>query len=107
MLRRLKKKYFTKKTSDLLLQVFLFFNFQSKTVCPGSGLTKKPGPDPDSQHRKNNVEKYGGPKNIFLSRRQKFKFLARRKEPRNFWNYSPLSPRDGDISSLTFPFGTQ
>jgi hypothetical protein len=48
MLRRLKKKYFTKKTSDLLLQVFLFFNFQSNTVCPGSGLTKEPDPEPDS-----------------------------------------------------------
>jgi hypothetical protein len=76
-------------------------------VCPGSGLTKKPPPDPDSQNRKNNYEKVWRAKKIFQYRSQKITFLAKRKEPRNFWNYSPLSPRDGDISSLTFPFGTQ
>jgi hypothetical protein len=87
----LRRNILPKKTSDLLLQLFLFFNFQSKPVCPGSGLTKKPGPDPDLQHR-TITNKCGGTNYISYLEAKKSNFWPEEKNHVIFGITPPSHP---------------
>jgi hypothetical protein len=59
-------------------------NFLLQFLVENNVSQKNPGPDPDSQHRKNNVEKIRMDKNISNLEAKKLSFWPEEKEPRNF-----------------------